>query len=109
MSGKSVFYDPEDEDDLPLFPSPMARKSDPDTSHEAAGTVCANLGQLQRRVLTAFQQRGPMTAKECEALPCFADLGFSTVRKRASELAAAGLLEPTGEKRGRCFVLRVAE
>ena len=94
--------------ELPMFP--MSRKGDPETSKEAAYAVFKGLGRLQRRVWIIFKaQRAPMTAKEAEQLDCFAGLSPSTVRKRVSELEAAGLLEPTGEKRDRCRVLRVVE
>ena len=93
--------------DLPMFP--MSRKGDPETSKEAAGAVRARLNLLQSRVLRAFHLAGAMTAKDAERLDCFADLSPSTVRKRVSELEAAGLLEPTGEKRGRCRVMRVVD
>jgi hypothetical protein len=37
-----------------------------------------------------------MSAREAEKLPEFAAYGFSTVRKRISELAQLGLLLPSG-------------
>jgi hypothetical protein len=68
--------------DLPMF-----RSSDPETSREAAARVAPHVSTLQARVLSAFRAHGPMTAKELEELPELADLGFSTARKRCSELA----------------------
>ena len=96
----------DDPADGPLWSSPAARATDPETSREAAAAVQGSLGELQRRVLAVYQMAGPMTAKEAEALDCFADLGFSTVRKRCSELVAGGYLVATDERRGRCFVLK---
>jgi len=93
--------------ELPMFP--MSRKGDPETSKEAAGAVRPHLSALHAKVLVAFLFRGRMTAKDAEQLDCFAGLSPSTVRKRVSELEAAGLLEPTGEKRDRCRVMRVVD
>lgn len=92
-------------DDMPLWG--MSRRTDPQTSRAAALAILPGLNELQRRVLEAYADLGAMTAKECEALPRFRDLGFSTVRKRASELVKVGALEATDEKRDRCYVLRV--
>ena len=81
---------------------PMARTRDPGTSHVAAALVAPALGKIQRQVLAAFQEHGPMTARRAERLPCFERYGFSTIRKRISELARAGLLSESGvEKEGR--------
>jgi hypothetical protein len=43
-----------------------------------------------------------MTAKEAERLPDFADLGFSTVRKRCSEGVQQGWLRTTGTIKDGC-------
>lgn len=72
--------------------SPMVRSTDPETSEAAALVVTPHLGKIQALVLEVFQTQGPMTAREAERLDCFADYGFSTIRKRISELAAEGYL-----------------
>ena len=91
---------PESVESLPLFAEPqvrkMARRSDPDTSKAAAVNVSGIITSLQRRIYQVFVARGRMSPKQAEALPEFADLGFSTVRKRCSELVAISKLRPTG-------------
>jgi hypothetical protein len=91
--------------ELPLFVTEtrtLARPNDPATSHEAALAISDTLSQLQQRVYQTFVAAGPMTAKECEDLPEYETWGFSTVRKRCSELLARGWLVRTGVKRGGC-------
>lgn len=98
-------------EDLPLFESPMYRQSDPLTSEGAAAVVRPHLGKIQHLVLEVFRAHGPMTARSAEARPEFAPYGFSTIRKRISELAAGGLLEPCGTDtsgRAPCTIYRVA-
>ena len=84
----------------PVLPAraPAVRRSDPQTSHAAAALVTQDgkrLSELQQRVLDAFRD-GPMTAKAAEELERFDDFSPSTIRKRISELARAGLLESAG-------------
>lgn len=88
-------------DQLELLNPPLARARDPATSKAAAAVVEVLLTELQAKVLEAFRRRGPLTARTAERLPEFADYGFSTVRKRISELAALGCLEPAGVDRSR--------
>jgi hypothetical protein len=64
----------------------LVRASDPETSRQAADRIRPKLTEPQVRVLEAYRVRGPMTARDCEALDEFRDCGFSTVRKRISEL-----------------------
>ena len=82
----------------PLFDwePPLARNADPDTSHEAGGVVRPHLGRIQQLVLNAYERHGPMSARTAERLPQFAEFGFSTIRKRISELAHKGLLVEAG-------------
>lgn len=80
---------------------PMARTSDPQTSHAAAEVIRPDLSELQSKVLAAFKRHGPMTARKAERLPEFADYGFSTIRKRISELHRAGHLKEHGTDRTR--------
>jgi predicted ArsR family transcriptional regulator len=83
---------------LPIL-SPLARRTDPETSHEAARVVREKLTVLQQAILEAFRDVGPMSARQAERLGVFGLWGFSTVRKRISELAAAGLLEEYGSEK----------
>ena len=82
----------------------MARRTDPATSKATAVGTAEIVTTLQLRVFKAFQQHGAMSAKQAEKLPEFGDLGFSTVRKRCSELAAIGWLRDTGEVEDGCTV-----
>jgi hypothetical protein len=91
--------------DLPMFVTEirtLARPGDPDTSKQAALAISDRLTELQQQVYQTFVAAGPMTAKECEDLPEYETWGFSTVRKRCSELLARGWLVRTGVKRGGC-------
>jgi len=90
----------------------MVRRSDPHTSLEAAATVTPHLSAIQGKVLDAFERHGAMSARQVEQLPEFAAYGFSTIRKRVSELAAAGLLVHDGvDRTGRapCTRYRTSE
>lgn len=75
---------------------PLHRTGDPGTSAAAADQIRAQLNQLQVRVLQAFRRHGRMSARQAERLEEFRRYGFSTIRKRISELAAAGLLVEDG-------------
>lgn len=76
---------------------PMSRTGDPSTSAAAADQIRAQLNQLQVRVLHAYRRHGRMSARQAERLAEFRDrYGFSTIRKRISELKAAGLLVEDG-------------
>lgn len=81
--------------ELPVL-RPGVRKGDPETSGAAAQVAKENLGRIQAAVLEAFQVYGPMTARKAERLPCFETYGFSTIRKRISELAQGGRLREIG-------------
>lgn len=81
----------------------MVRNSDPHTSRIAAASIWAALGRLQRVVLHQFianfdHDGEASSAREAGQWGVFRDmrLGFSTVRKRVSELARAGLLREVG-------------
>ena len=76
--------------------APMSRRTDPSTSSRAAAAVRPVLGKIQLLVLAAYAQHGPMSARQAERLPDFEDYGFSTIRKRISELSVAGFLAGTG-------------
>lgn len=75
---------------------PLVRTEDPPSSRAAAAVVEPALGKIQQRVVDAFRAHGPMTARRAERLVEFEDYGFSTIRKRISELASAGVLEEVG-------------
>jgi len=83
----------------PLAELPLFRRDDPPTSRGAAGAIEPQLGEIQRAVLAAFREHGAMSARQVEQLPIFQVYGFSTVRKRVSELAAAAYLRAVGTER----------
>ena len=83
---------------MTAFVRPAVRRRDPATSAAAAAYVRRRLTEIQRAVLTAYRNRGALSARQAERLPELASWGFSTVRKRVSELAAVGVLEPAGEE-----------
>ena len=80
---------------------PMSRDADPDTSRDAASVIRVDLGRIQALVLNAYLEHGPMTARTCERLAVFEEYGFSTIRKRISELASSGFLRECGVDRSR--------
>lgn len=80
-------------------PAHLAGMGDAPTSHEAAAAIADELTELQTRVLTAFQELGPMSARQLERLPRFQDLAPSTARKRCTELMRLGRLQPCGMDR----------
>ena len=54
---------------VPLFDEPRARRTDPQTSRDAAGRMRAAAPSLTRQILDAFATNGPMTDRElCKAL-----------------------------------------
>lgn len=101
-----------DSSDLLAPAAPAARRTDPPSSHEAAdallGSGVTALAALQRAVLDAIAERGPITARDLELLPRFRHYAPSTVRKRASELHRAKLVDavmarPAGGGRRQSF------
>ena len=80
--------------EVPRVPE-LARQADPATSHEAAALIATDLSALQTEVHAAFVRHGPASARQAEDWPELA-YGFSTVRKRVSELAQMGLLIAEG-------------
>lgn len=83
--------------DIPPPPPPPiggARRTDPETSHEAARSV--DVVTLEKLVLKALKVR-PMTTKE---LGVFLNLSHITVSPRIAPLRRRGLVRSTGEKRG---------
>jgi uncharacterized membrane protein len=77
-----------------LFSYVPARKSDPDTSREAA--ISLDLPHLERIVLKALMSGGPMTSNE---LADFLRMPLVTVSPRLRPLADKGLIEDTELRR----------
>ncbi len=72
-----------------------ARRTDPDTSHEAAAAASVNIRRSQREVLTIFTRFGDMT--DIDLVRRAGDLGSrqstSGLRTRRSELVTQGRIE----------------
>lgn len=85
--------------ELPLFAA-ASRVTDPDTSRRAGEKVRKLGTSLHEAVIDALAYHGPRTDRELEQLPQFAHYGPSTVRKRRSELYAAGHVIAAGERNG---------
>lgn len=80
---------------------PVARRGDPETSHEAAASV-TGLRESQAEVLGVIRRRGPMTDEE--VLKVLIDRGErpwtpSGARTRRSELVAAGVVRDSGRRK----------
>ncbi len=76
-----------------LFDAPTHRNIDNRFSREAGQAVKTKIGSIQWAVIGAYRDHGPMRARDCETLPELGRWGYSTVRKRISELGRAGILE----------------
>lgn len=83
------------------FRAPGHRSQDHATSIAADKAIERKATKLHGRIIDAFRVRN-MTDKELERLPEFADYGFSTIRKRRSELYQMGRLDETGTVREGC-------
>lgn len=89
----------------------MVRNADPETSHEAAKVVVPHVGSTAELILTAYRRRGPMSARKAERLPEFSSYGFSTIRRRITDLHRSGELEECGidhDGRAPATIYRVA-
>lgn len=78
------------------FVAPMVRSTDPAPSAAAAAAILPDLSAIQSHVVEVYRRHGELSARQAERLLELADYGFSTVRKRISELAAAGVLVSRG-------------
>lgn len=72
---------------------PLARATDPSTSHDGAEDVRPRLKGQKARILAAYVGYGPMTAEEVGRV-----VGFNAWR-RTSDLLNEGRLRRTGETR----------
>jgi hypothetical protein len=75
-----------------------SRKTDPETSKQAAKkAVCTvTWGSHRARLLIAYQEHGSLTDEQCGI---YARIPRVSDTRRCSELRAAGLIAPTGQKR----------
>lgn len=82
-------------------PRPRARRKDPATSHAAAARAESFAARHQDRILAALEQPGTIYD-----LAARTKLSHVAIARRMPELHAAGLAEPTQEKRDGCRVWR---
>ena len=80
-----------------LFDEARARRTDPETSHEAAASV-RNIRGSQVRVINLLKAYGPMTDEKLVTFAYHAGMSPSGIRTRRSELVAKGLVEYAGYK-----------
>jgi hypothetical protein len=73
-----------------VFPDPVARSTDPETSHEAAKDATFKASTNRLKALYALSMR-PMTDYE---LAEFTGLQQNSIGKRRGDCAKAGLVEP---------------
>lgn len=73
--------------------TPVARNTDPDTSHEAAESMQDAAGKQQAAILEALRDNGPMNHSQLDK-----SLGWPahTSNRRLPELRRLGLVERTG-------------
>lgn len=83
------------------YGTPLVRSSDPTTSHAAAAVIEKVLSELQLVVLLAYADHGKMSARTIERIDYLDEYGFSTIRKRVSELSKSGHLVKVGEDTSR--------
>lgn len=81
----------------PLW-TPVARNSDPQTSHQAAEYAAVNAGTCRARALQALVAAGDRGLTDFE-LAAWTHLQQTSVGVRRKELVRMGLVESTGERR----------
>jgi len=78
-----------------------ARRSDPETSHEAASSISPNqLRESQKEVWSLFRRYGPMTDRDLvdRAEPAGVVQSPSGLRSRRAELVTMGKLRDSGKR-----------
>lgn len=82
--------------------NPHTRRTDPDTSAQAAATL-QHLARERQRILDAFTSYGDMTDSELEHLALNQDWPYAGTRyyyrRRRSDLKSAGLIRATDQRR----------
>lgn len=79
---------------------PLARRSDPETSHEAAAKAAGMAVNHRNRIMAVFDR--PMTIKELAAR--LGDIDHVAVARRMPELQAMSQAHPTNNRRDGCRV-----
>ena len=79
----------------PTGPDPRARRTDVETSHEAAASMKETADTHRQKILAALRERGPMTG---DALDALFEWRHATSNRRLPELREAGLVEMTDDR-----------
>lgn len=96
MTSDSLFgWNPERE--APVYSRPVARRTDPETSHQAA--AIAELKAVGNRALALSTLRAHPAGLTDFELAELTGLQQNSVGKRRGELRDAGLVEDSGERR----------
>lgn len=80
-------------DTLPLF-APVARRTDPDTSHEAAASVSESAGAQREAIYAWLKRNGPATA---DAIDEAMGLRLTSAGRRLPELERMNLVDMLDE------------
>lgn len=78
-----------------------ARRTDPQTSHDAAASV-KKISETKKKILLLLRKAGPMTDEELVNMWRVYQLGKiseSCIRSRRADLVKMNMVEYTGEKR----------
>jgi len=95
MTRPPEFRSPQEGDSgLPLFEYARARKTDPETSHEAAASV--KVPPLERKILSAITALGDATSLEVSD---YLGIPRVTISPRFKPMGRKGLIRRTGETR----------
>lgn len=76
-----------------IFDAPLARRTDPATSHRAAASA-RDLQRQHQRLIVAALQAGPLGK---DGIAARTGLSGVAVARRTVELQRAGLIKPTGK------------
>lgn len=85
------------EPDLFIGNPALARRSDPDTSKNAAASL--NTTDLEKQVLEVIRGFGPQGCIADEVIAAFPARSTHTITPRFKPLLAKGFIEDTGERR----------
>jgi hypothetical protein len=89
-----------------LEPHNLHRKSDPQTSREAAYSVSHSLGKTRSFVLGLIEEAGNKGITVKEMKKEYPDMGYSTISSRPSELERLNFIFYKGDKRDGSRVIR---
>jgi hypothetical protein len=91
---------------------PLARVTDPSTSHEATARIASTMSDTQKLVLDFIRSRGASGCTDLDIQRRFGNHG-STYRTRRAELTALGLVRDSGvrvmQDKGRRIVCVISE